>query len=156
MLAYCNNNPINMIDSDGRWGVSIAYGIGEAIGTFVSAVGSVVGSPIVIGIGLIGITGYAVYKGYQIYKTYNYDKSSKINNASNSISNSEKGTQNVKSSKNNANKSIGNKRKRFPQNHKDMYKILNKRGRNIPDGPKTKGRNKVKWRVDDEITLTFE
>ena len=58
-----------MIDTDGKWGVSIAYGIGEVIGTLVSAVGSVVSSPVVMVVGAIAITGYAIY---EIYETYNY------------------------------------------------------------------------------------
>lgn len=37
-----------------------------------------------------------------------------------------------------------------------MDKMLKTPGRKIKDAPKTPGRNKMKWKVSDDISVTFE
>lgn len=44
----------------------------------------------------------------------------------------------------------------FPDTPEELDELLGQEGRQIPDGPSTPGREKVKWRMPDGTTVTYE
>ena len=68
MFAYCTNNPINMIDSSGKFPFALSF-LSEAIVATVEAVATVLSAPVVMGSALIVATGLLIYSEYQYYKS---------------------------------------------------------------------------------------
>ncbi len=45
---------------------------------------------------------------------------------------------------------------KFPDTPEEMDELLGQEGKEIPDGPNTQGRNKVKWKLPDGTEVTYE
>ena len=132
VFAYCKNNPVNMSDPSGYYG-GLAVPLGGTFLLSAEAVLAFVSAPVIlIGIGLIGV-GILAYEGYQYYKT-----------ETSTDGDSEVGPE------------PKSEPRVFPENPSEMDKVLKVPGEKVKDGPTTKGRNKTKWRVSDDVPVTHE
>ena len=53
-------------------------------------------------------------------------------------------------------KTEGAEKTKFPDTPEEMDELLGQDGKEIPDGPNTQGRNKVKWKLPDGTEVTYE
>jgi RHS repeat-associated protein len=141
LFTYCDNNPVNRIDTDGHlWEIAA-----EVLGSIAIIAGMPV-ETVIIGLGVTVLT--AGYLGCLIGNAVANEQITHAETTATGTGSS------AKSNKPKTN--TDTKEKTFPENPKDMDDILGRQGKKVKDGPTTTGRDKTKWEMPNDISITHE